>query len=521
LASKPTVFVREATGLVKNVSLFDAVALNIADMSAGAALAVVGFTMVLLPSVSGVNLVWGSVIAFLISIPQVVVYTMMTQRIPRTGGDYVWLSRTFGGFWGSTLAFMGPALETMAYLALISISAIFAIGSVGLSLGYQSCLITSCLGLALPGNIQGSDTMSQFILAAIVFAAIIAVNIWRPKYGFKLVTVLSVIGIISMVAGILTLLSAGRQGVVSYMDFLNSIGSKTNYDQVAASYSGPEFDLGATVSMLPFFAIFVYPWVFAGPAVASEIKGGHKSLKWNVPIASAIVFLLVTGSFATMYYVAGFGFTTAALANPTLVFDYSFNFWTLAMGVSNNVALSWFIGLGWIFWNFGILAYGIILVSRYLFAQAFDRYLPSALAYVSPTWGSPVVAHVIDLVVTIFLIGGASFLYGTLVSLYGSVIASMIYFAAIGAAGAVYGARKEKGSSKWLLMLSGTLTAIVFAYLFYQFLAAPAVWGGNTFAYGYVVASFIAGAAIYFISKSYNKSRGINISLAYQEIPPE
>lgn len=512
---------RDATGLVKNVSLFDAVALNISDMSAGAALAVVGFTMVLLPSVSGVNLVWGSVIAFVLSIPQVIVYTMMTQRIPRTGGDYVWLSRTFGGFWGSTLAFMGPALETMAYLALISLSAIFAIGSVGLSLGYENCLVTSCLALALPGNIQGADPFAQFALASIVFAAIIAVNIWRPKYGYRLVTVLSIVGILSMIAAILTLLAAGRQGVVSYMDFLNSIGSKTTYAQVAASYSGPEFDFSGTISMLPFFAIFVYPWVFAGPAVASELKGGHRTLKWNVPIAAFIVFLLVTGSFATMYYVGGFGFITAALANPTLVFDYSFNFWTLAMGVSNNVGLAWFIGLGWIFWNFAILAYGIILVSRYLFAQAFDRFLPSTLAYVSPSWGSPVVAHLIDLVVTIFLVGAASFLYGTLVSLYGSVIASMIYFAAIGAAGAVYGARKEKGSSKWLLIVSGTLTAVVFAYLFYQFLASPAVWGGNPFAYGYVVASFIVGAVLYFVSKSYNKSRGIDVTLAYKQIPPE
>ena len=519
--SKPPVFVREATGLTKNVSLFDAVALNISDMSAGAALAVVGFTMVLLPTVSGVNLVYGSVIAFVLSIPQVIVYTMMTQRIPRTGGDYIWLSRTFGGFWGSSLSFMGPALETMAYLALITLSTIFAIGSVGLSLGYTNCGIASCLGLALPGNIQGANTPAQFALSVVIFAAIIGVNIWRPKYGYKLVAVLSIIGIASTIVGIFVLLAAGRPGVMSYMDFLNSIGSNTTYAQVAASYTGPTFDFNATIMILPFFAIFVYPWVFAGPAVASELKGGNRTLKWNIPIASFIVFLLVTGSFATMYYVGGFEFITAALANPTLVFNYSFNFWTLAMGVSINPAISWFIGLGWICWDFAILAYGIILVSRYLFAQAFDRFLPSKIAYVTANWGSPVVAHLIDLVVVIFLIGGASFLYGTLVSLYGSVIASMIYFALIGASGAVYGARNEKGQSKWILIFCGSFTAAVFLYLLYQFLAYPAVWGGNPFAYGYVAVSFLAGAIIYSASKHYNKKRGIDISLAYKEIPPE
>ena len=239
------------------------------------------------------------------------------------------------------------------------------------------------------------------------------------------------------------------------------------------------------------------------------------------PDPAFIVFLLVTGSFATMYYVGGFEFITAAFANPTLVYTYSFNFWTLAMGVAGNPALAWFIGIGWILWNVAILAYGIILVSRYLFAEAFDRFLPSKIAYVTPKWGSPVVAHLIDLVVVIFLIGGASFLYGTLVSLYGSVIASMVYFASIGAAGAVYGLRKEKGQAKWVLLACGAFTTLVFLYLLYQFLAFPTVWGGNPFAYSYVAASFLTGAVLYAISKYYHGKQGINIALAYKEIPPE
>jgi len=152
---KSGVFVRESTGLVKSVSLLDAISLNVSSMSAGAALATIAFTMLLVPnaldSASGINLVYGSIIAFLITIPQMVVYTIMTQRMPRTGGDYVWTSRAFGGFVGSTVAFMGYTVETMAFLALIVIAAVLAIGSVGVSLGYQSFL-----PLALPGNTDSS-----------------------------------------------------------------------------------------------------------------------------------------------------------------------------------------------------------------------------------------------------------------------------------------------------------------------------------------------------------------------------
>ena len=66
-------FVRQATGLVKNVTLLDAIAINISYMSIGAALALIGFTMILLPTVNGVNLVYGSIIAAILALPQMVV----------------------------------------------------------------------------------------------------------------------------------------------------------------------------------------------------------------------------------------------------------------------------------------------------------------------------------------------------------------------------------------------------------------------------------------------------------------
>jgi amino acid transporter len=514
MTSQPVAFVRKASGLRRDVSLLDVVSLNLSNMSGGAALGIVGFTTVLLASTSGVNLVYGSILAWILSIPQIIVYTMMTTRISRTGGDYVWVSRVYGGFFGGSLSFMGYTLETMAYLALIALAAVFSIGSVGLSLGYENML-----GLALPGNIPGADLLSQFIIAAIVFAALIAVNILKPKAGFKIVAVAIIIAIAATFVAIFTLLAAGTTGVQNYMAFLNTIGAKSTYASVTSSYTGPTFDFGATIFMLPFFAIFVYPWLNAGPAVASEIKG-KGALRYNVVISSLVTLVVVTVAFASMYYAGGFGFINGALANPELVYNYSFNFWTLAMGVSSNTAVTWFIGLGWILWNVAILAYGIIVLSRYLFAQSFDRFLPEKVAYVSPKYNSPVVALVIELVGTVVLIGLASFFYGTLVALYGAVIAAMIYFFFIGVAAVRYALKNEKGRAKAILGASGALMAVVFAYIVYQFLANYTIWGGNWLAYTWVVLSFVGGIAIYAVSKSYHSKRGIDISLAYKELPP-
>ena len=514
MTSQPVAFVRKASGLRRDVSLLDVVSLNLSNMSGGAALGIIGFTTVLLASTSGVNLVYGSILAWILSIPQIIVYTMMTTRISRTGGDYVWASRVYGGFFGGSLSFMGYTLETMAYLALIALAAVVSIGSVGLSLGYENML-----SLALPGNIPGANLPGQFIIAAIIFAVLITVNVLKPKAGYKLVAVAVIIAIAATFAAIFTLLAAGPTGVQNYMSFLNSIGVKSTYASVSSSYSGPTFDFGATIFMLPFFAIFVYPWLNAGPAVASEIKG-KGAVRYNVVISSVVTLIVVTTAFASMYYAGGFSFINGALANPELVYEWGFNFWTLAMGVSPNVALSWFIGLGWILWNVAILAYGIIVLSRYLFAQSFDRFLPEKVAYVSPKYNSPTVALLIELVGTIVLIGLASFFYGTLVALFGAVVAAMIYFFFIGVAAVVYAFKNEKGGSKALLAISGALMAVVFAYITYQFLAFPGIWGGNPIAYGWVAGSFILGIVIYAISKSYYSKRGIDISLAYKELPP-
>jgi amino acid transporter len=506
---KRTLFVRETTGLVKQVSFLDTIAINISYMSVGAALALIGFTMILLPTDSGVNLVYGSAIAAGLSIPQVIVYTMMQRRISRTGGDYVWMSRSLGSFLGSSISFMGMTMETMPYLALIALSAVFAIGSVG------EILRASSLS---PLATSGSEPLTQFLVGSSILIVLILVNILKPRAGFKIISAFWIVGLIALAVSIVSILHAGRSGVETYV---NSLGiTNTTYDTLASSYHGSSFNLGNTLLILPFFALFSYPWFNAAPSVGSEIKG-NTAISWNATISIILTFILITTPLAIMYYVEGMPFTNAALTNSALVYDHSFNFWTLAMGVSGNIIAQIVIGLGWIVFTVAVLAFGIITISRYLLAQSFDRFLPEKISYVSPRFASPVIAHVLDLVVTVLLIGLASFLYGTISSLYGAVVAAMIYFAFVGVAAILYSLRHERGSRKSVLLIAGLLQAIVFAYLAYEFFAYPSVWGGNPLAYGYVATTFVAGSAIYFVSKRRHARRGIDISLSFKEIPPE
>jgi hypothetical protein len=96
----------------------------------------------------------------------------------------------------------------------------------------------------------------------------------------------------------------------------------------------------------------------------------------------------------------------------------------------------------------------------------------------------------------------------------------MIYFFFIGIAAVLYALKNEKGRSKAVLATAGVLMAVVFLYITGQFLAYASIWGGNPIAYGWVVGSFILGLIIYVVSKSYHSKRGIDITLAYKELPP-
>jgi len=525
-APAPGVFVREATGLVKNVSFFDSIAMNMSNMSVGALLGVIGISG-LVPmlghDMTGVNLVWLSVIGFLVSLPQIAVYTIMSRRMPRTGGDYVWVSRTLGGPAGSVLSFMGYTTETTAYLALIVLSTVFAIGSVGLFFNSSS---STFLGLAVPGGGFGANPSSQFIVGAVIFAILIGINAVRPKAGYRLVSILTIFGFFALILAIAALLNAGSNGVQNWVNGLglNSTtlginGNGTAYSLVS-SQGTTGFNFGNTVYLLPLMAAFIYPWLNAAPAVASEIKG-KSAVRWNVPVSAILVFIFVTSALATMYYVGSQAFINGAYSNPTLVFSYSFNFWTLAMGVAGNNIVAGLIGLGWILANLSVLAYGVIVISRYLLAQSFDRFLPSKISDVNPRFGSPMNAFGISLVVTVVLVGLAAFYYSGVGGLFGATIASMIYFAFVGLAAAVWAIRKEKGAAKGILIIAGIGNIFVFGFLTYQYVTNAVQWSLNNLTVYFVVGTFILGGVLYAGSYYYHKARGVDISLAYKEIPPE
>lgn len=481
------------------------------DQAIATVFGLVPFTVILLTNVSGMNLVAASLIAAVIMVPNLVVYTMMQRRVLRTGGDYVWTSRAFGGLFGSSLTFMGVTLEWMPYMALIVLSTVIALGSAGLSLGYSGAA-------SLLVGTSTQNIPQDYGVAIAIFAILIAINIFVPKLAFKILSFLIVVGIAIMLFMFAVVAYMGQAGVTNY---LNSLGAGLTSSSVAAGYTGSNsINWGTTFSIVPIFVLLSYAWFSAAASAGSEFKG-KSGVRYNAIGGYIVAVALGTLGYAIMYYAGGFRFVTAALSNSTLVYTYGFNMWSWAMGATANSAIAWIIAIGWMMLQISILMAGIILVSRYMFAQSFDRFLPEKLSYVSRRFGSPTIALSVILVITLVLTGVALYTYSTFFDLYGAILASWIYFAFVGIAAVIYAVKHDKGSAKGGLVLAGILSCASFLYMAYEFVAYPTIWGMSNLAYEYIVATFIAGVVIYLISNSYYKSKGINISLAFKEIPPE
>ncbi|WOE50495.1 APC family permease [Sulfuracidifex metallicus DSM 6482 = JCM 9184] len=499
-----SVFTRESSGLIKDVNGIDAVMLNLGNMSAGVALYIS-----ISPFIPQGGIIWiAAIIGLILTLPQAYIYSYLSGKIARTGGDYVWISRTFNGFLGTTMAF-ALMIESTAYFALIAFFFSQAIGSVLSTIGRMDG-ITSLVSI--------SNTLSapvySYLLGAMIFGIAIGFNILKAKWGYALVTVS---GLIAMAATIIAMVVLAMNlgdfhTAISKFISVEGITPPSNYASSVAPFS-----LVATIGILPIIAIFTYPWMQATPAVAAEVKK-VKFVKYGVFVPLLITGALVTLGFFLMYQAGGYAFTNYEFINN----GFTYTFWTVAIGLTNNLPLQLFMGIGLLMWEFSILAYGVVVFARYIFAMAFDRVFPEIFTRLNKG-GSPVYTHAFDLALTLGLLVFPVVSISGATSLYGAIVIGMVYFMVVSIAALLYGSKNKAPA----LIVASVIEIAYFLFLTYEAVTNPTFsfvnsnGTPNPITLAFVILSFVIGALIFLASKFYNKKRGVDIDLAYKEIPPE
>ena len=200
--------------------------------------------------------------------------------------------------------------------------------------------------------------------------------------------------------------------------------------------------------------------------------------------------------------------------------------------MTQNVVVLLIIGIGFVFWALLGTPLSELQATRYMLAWAVDRMVPAPLGDVSERFHSPVKAIVFCTITgTLALIALVTV---PVASLLGALLAQIVAFILVSIAGIVFPFKlrhvwESAGGHRIFgiptVTLAGIGGVIVLGALMLMFIFNSTInstFGVTAqrsleFMIGVIVVGIIWYVAAYFL----NRSQGVDVSLAYREIPPE
>jgi len=542
-AAVPEVFVRKSSGLVRVMSPSSAFVYNVLTMGL-----IFPWTYLWAPgALPGGRLVEGILLAMILEIPIALSYVWLSTAFPRTGGDYVFQSRVLGGGVAFTLVFSGFVIWILQWVALS--------GWLLATLGFAPLF----LGLGASLNNAGMvDLASWFttpfgIIVTSIANALLALVILASGFRnyVRVQRVMWVAILLSFATMLAVLATTSPSEVAGRLDaFSTAIGGSSTFTAdaiVAAEGAGvdlnPPFSLLATLLIAP-IAWTSLQWATYSSQQNGEIKSAGSFRNQAFIIVGALVltglllailaFVLQQAVGPEFLYVAGSGYWSG-VSEATLAGSY---LWPniLATAIAFSPVVTLLIAAGFILNGHQIVHNCYIGMTRVMVAMSFDRLLPEWISRVSERFRTPVNAHVVYFVASIPVIWlYNTFSYGdsTWTSLtLGVTFACGYVFVATALAGAILPFRAKAAydaspGSKYtiggvplvtVIGLLGAAAGVVFLYLF---LTNDQLGLTSQLAYTVVGGVLLFSAAWYLIAKQVRRSRGIDVSYAFKEIPPE
>src|SRR5712691_8337075 len=398
-----SLFVRQSSGLVREASAIDAIIFNaVFSAPVGATLAFGIFFA--LGTSPGADIVQALLIAFVVNIPVVIMMSMMASAMPRTGGDYVWISRilppsvsVFSNFAAAISAFIGAAFWARSF-------AILALGPALAVLG----AVTQNSGLINAGNaVSGSDATGQWwtfglgLLLIVILAIAMSAG---TKTSFRVQNVCWIIATLgTFLAFIALLISSNSSFIANFNAFAQPFThSPDSYRaiQVAAAKTGFVFLGGHQFSStLPVVAIIMtfMMWNWWSVYIAGELKSaGNLRRQLSIMIGALvwdslfmIIGVLLLYNSATEQFIASIN---ALAGTPGYLLPVAPFYNLMASIAANNSVFALLIAVSFIFWNLPAMFPNTFMPVRTIFAWTFDRILPSTLSEVNERTHAPIPA---------------------------------------------------------------------------------------------------------------------------------
>jgi amino acid transporter len=460
------------------------------------------------------------------------VYAHFSSAMPRSGGDYVFLGRT-----------IHPIVGFVPNWAWIWVASFWNAANL---LFFAQIVQLFLSGFYSPDVLAFWYTpMGTFLMGSILF--IIGLTaFWGMKWFVNLQYVTWIISLVALIVTTYFILSATgnfpalfNAWALKYVPTEPDMYHKIINDAVAAGFNlnpppeGPmmERTLAWAVTLIaqtvPYTAGIVY--------IAGEVKKAESGLRQHIAmevatLLTAVVWLAVgltwlimadTKFMAAFYYLGG---SVSGL-------PVSFYYWTLFPAIMPAWAINLYVVAGLTIYIMVYMA-GITVVSRCLFAWSFDRMIPSFFARVSDRWKTPTTALATALLISLILfmmevnvniwtyIGAAAF--WVQINLFIVCFAGMI-FPFVRKDMFEQMPLKARIAGIPVFSIISFFALVLISWACTSYFTNPDFMASFGITQTMVVVSVLVwglGFAIYFISRAVNKKRGVDLGIAFKQIPP-
>jgi APA family basic amino acid/polyamine antiporter len=544
VAPAPQVFTRRASGLVRVMSPYSAFIYNILTMGL-----IFPWTFIWAPTAfQGSNLGLGIVFAFLFELPIALSYAWLATSLPRSGGDYVFQSRVFGGGIGFSVVFSLFVVWILQWVALSG----WLLAVLGLAPTFIGLGVTTGVQAFTDFGVWAAST-TGIITISILNAALSLILL---ASGFRNYVRLQYVMWIAILVSFATMLilffttnsEAFRGSLNGFAGAVDGVQNFFATARAAAADAGvnfnPPFWLFGTLMVAP-IAWTSLQWATYSVEQNGEIKNAHVFrnqlfiLAGSLALTAGLLILLALGMQSGIgrdgILVASSGYwygVPEAQVGGTFLMP---NMLAIALTSSPIIVLA--IGIGYILNSFQIVCNCYIGTTRIMVAQGLDGLLPEWFSRVHPRWRTPVNAHLayflgsIPVILLFNLVAdwstkwalGVTFANGTVFAL-SALAAAMLPYRARSVYETSPGARYTVAGIPLVTILGGVgfiLGAFMLgAFLFVDDLGL-AFSADNPTPYAMVVGTIIFGAVVYWLMRSYKARQGINVGYAFAEIPPE
>lgn len=519
-------FVRNATGLVRELTPFDAFNLVFA-----AVLIPVGISQALnfgAAAFPGANIALAFILGGILLLGFGGVYIYFTLAMPRSGGDYVWVSRVLHPFFGFvvnvTLTFVFVNWVAFNFTTMMTLF----VPAAGYVMGWSP-------------NVIGwfGSQFNQFIVATILTLLFTLLMMRGTRFAARFMQIMFIIVWIGMAIWYLGLLLTSNGTFLA--NFTSGTGA--NPQQIISTWQSagftPPVGLNLAMTLLAMLWAFQnltgFEWTgyFAG-----EIKNVRRTVITSVLGGLIVSALLYAIGSLLVYRAVGFNLFSAlsylGLNAPdkmpqgvSYVLPSLTRFFALPGILKDFVALAFLLSIIW--WT----PAGFLLGTRNLFAWSFDRMAPDWVADVSPTLHTPVKATIIigiyiEVLNWLNIFGG---LGGYLINII-AVMSLMFIFVGLAAVLFPYRRRdlyenapeavRQRVFGIPLMVIAGVVTML--SWLFVLIAAFTASQFGLKVTPLAMIEAFtvpIIAIIWYFVAVGIRNRQGINMNQVFSEIPPE